>query len=89
MKAQTSHRYTFYFLKDIVVASVIFIFSQSVSCVLWVFKREDTSYPEIGTNVFQNFIDITIWPYTFVSGQGASEIISPLFPGQLIITGTV
>ena len=89
IQAQETRRYVYFFLKDMVAATVLFLMSQSVSCVLWVLKRDNSDFPDLGESLFDKFIEITLWPYAFVSGQGAAEIISPLFPGQLRITGTV
>lgn len=89
MKAKKSGKYIHCFLIDLLVASALFVVSQIVSCVLWVLKRDNPSFPELTGGILNNFVEITLWPYGFVSGQGASEIVSPLFPGQLLITGTV
>lgn len=89
MNAQKSGRYVFFFLKDVVIATVLFLMSQAVSCVLWVLKREDSDFPSFDDGLFSQFIEITIWPYAFVSGQGSAAIVSDPFPGQLLITGTV
>lgn len=89
IQAQKTKRYVFFFLKDIVVATILFFMSQAVSCVLWVLKREDSGFPVFDDGLLSQFFEITLWPYALVSGQGSSAIVSVPFPGQLLITGTV
>ncbi len=89
MDAQITGRYVFYFLKDSAIATVLFLMSQAVSCVLWVLKRQSGDFPSFDDGLLNQFIEITLWPYAFVSGQGSSVIVSDPFPGQLLITGTV
>lgn len=89
MQAQESKRYVFFFAKDMAVAFGLFLVSQAVSCILWVLKRQDLNFPELGFSLFDRFLEITFWPYAFVTGEGSTEIVSELFPGQLFITGTV
>lgn len=89
MDAKKTGRYVFYFLKDVAIATVLFLMSQAVSCVLWVLKRQRSEFPSFDEGLFNQFVEITLWPYAFVSGQGSSVIVSDPFPGQLLITGTV
>lgn len=89
MDAKATGRYVFYFLKDSAIATVLFLMSQAVSCVLWVLKRQESNFPSFDDGLFSQFVEITLWPYAFVSGQGSSVILSDPFPGQLLITGTV
>lgn len=89
MDAKKTGRYVFYFLKDAGIATALFLMSQAVSCVLWVLKRENSGFPKFDDGLLNQFVEITLWPYAFVSGEGSSTIVSDPFPGQLLITGTV
>ena len=89
MDAKRTGRYIFYFLKDAGIATALFLMSQAVSCVLWVLKRENSSFPAFDDGLFNQFVEIALWPYAFVSGEGSSTIVSDPFPGQILITGTV
>lgn len=89
LNAQTSKRYIFYFVKDGIYAAILFLPSQIISCFLWVFKRENREFPGMQDSLLQNFWDISLWPYAFVSHYGATDVTGQLFPGQLLITGTV
>ena len=40
-------------------------------------------------SLLQNFWDISLWPHSFVSHYGATDVTGQLLPGQLLITGTV
>jgi hypothetical protein len=89
MQALATKRYAFLFLKNAMISLSLFSLSQIVSCILWVFKREDPSFPKFDHSIFQNFLEIALWPYAFVTGPGSAQITSDTFPGQLLITGTV
>lgn len=89
-KAQHTKRYLFYFAKDGLVASAVFAISQLISCLLWVYKRENPNEPKFEDGIISAMVDITFWPYSFFSpGTVPPQMTSELFPGQLIITGTV
>jgi hypothetical protein len=89
MEAIETKRYVFPFFKNAMFAASLFFLSQIVSCVLWVYKRQDPSFPKFDQGVLQTFAEIALWPYAFVTGPGSSQITSEAFPGQLLITGTV
>ena len=67
LSAQSSKRYIYYFLKDGIYAAILFLPSQIISCFLWVFKRENREFPGMQDSLLQNFWDISLWPYSFVS----------------------
>lgn len=87
--AQKTGRYAYYFTRNLVTVIGLFIPSQIVSCILWVYKREHPSFPDLHGNIVQNFFEETTWPYAFATGHDATQIVSGLFPGQLLITGIV
>jgi hypothetical protein len=89
MEALETKRYVFPFFKNAMFAVSLFFLSQIVSCVLWVYKRQDPSFPKFDQGILQTFAEIALWPYAFVTGPGSSQITSEAFPGQLLITGTV
>ena len=89
MEALATRRYAVPFIKNAMFALSLFSLSQIVSCILWVYKRQDPSFPKFDHNILQNFLEITLWPYAFVTGPGSAQITSDVFPGQLLITGTV
>lgn len=89
LSAQTSKRFIYYFMKDGIYAAILFLPSQIISCFLWIFKRESREFPGMQDSLLQNFWDISLWPYAFVSHYGATDVTGQLFPGQLLITGTV
>jgi hypothetical protein len=89
MRAIETKKYVSLFAQNAMVAVALFLISQIVSCVFWVYKRQDPSFPTFSQNAFHNILEVALWPYAFVTGQGSSQIISDLFPGQLLITGTV
>jgi hypothetical protein len=82
-------RYAWPFLKNALFAIFLFLSSQVVSCFLWIYKRQDPSFPTFANGIFRNFMEIALWPYAFVNGSGSTQITSEPFPGQLLITGTV
>lgn len=88
-KAKETGKFVFYFFRDAMFATGLFLLSQTVSCVLWFLKREEANLPASDLGIIGNFLEITLWPYAFVSGESSLEIVSDFFPGQLIITGTV
>ena len=89
IKAKNTGKYYIYLLKDLSVSTALFFSSQAVSCILWYLKRESLGYFLPGKNYLTDFFTVTFWPYAFVNGQDGDLIVSPLFPGQLLITGTV
>jgi hypothetical protein len=89
MQALATKRYTFFFVKNATFAVSLFLLSQIVSCILWVYKRQDSGFPKFDNSIFHNFFEISLWPYAFVTGPGSAQIITDPFPGQLLITGTV
>lgn len=89
LKARASKRYFTFFGRDMLFAAGLFLISQVISCVLWYLKREGVEGFELGSGLFSSFAEITMWPYAFTTGQGSTEIVSTLFPGQLLITGTI
>ncbi|MCG6207326.1 hypothetical protein LPW26_21990 [Rhodopseudomonas sp. HC1] len=89
LQALETKRYIALLLKNIFVAILLFFGAQTASCMLWIYKRQDPNFPKLEGNFLQQFAEITTWPYAFVTGPGSTEINSLLFPGQLLITGTV
>jgi len=89
IEALSTRRYAVIFAKNVAFATLLFLLSQVVSCLLWVYKRQDPSFPKFDNSILYNFVEITLWPYAFVTGPGSSQITSNPFPGQLLITGTV
>ena len=87
--ALATKRYISIFAKNIAFATLLFFLSQIVSCVLWVYKRQDPAFPKFENSIFYNFFEVALWPYASVTGPGSSQITSDPFPGQLLITGTV
>ncbi len=82
-------KYTPLFAQNAMIAVALFFVSQIISCVFWLYKRQNPAFPRFDQNMFHNVLEIALWPYAFVTGPGSSQIISDLFPGQLLITGTV
>lgn len=89
IEAIETRRYTSTFIKNISFAALLFLVSQVISCILWIYKRQDPSFPTFNNSMFYNFLEVSLWPYAFVTGPGSSQINSEPFPGQLLITGTV
>ncbi len=89
MRTLATKRYIFYFIKSAAFALLLFLLSQVVSCILWIYKRQDPGFPKFESGIFRNFFEIMLWPYAFVTGPASTEITSELFPGQLLITGVV
>jgi hypothetical protein len=89
MRSLETKEYASSFFKNAMVAVSLFLLSQVVSCFLWVYKRQDPSFPKFDQNIIHNFLEIALWPYAFVTGPGSAQIVSAVFPGQLFITGTV
>jgi hypothetical protein len=89
MQALETKRYTFFLIRSGAFAVCLFLLAQVVSCILWVYKREDPSFPKFDNSMLHNFLEIATWPYAFVTGPGSAQITSSPFPGQLLITGTV
>jgi hypothetical protein len=89
VRALATKRYTYFFAKNALFAASLFSLSQIVSCILWVYKRQDPSFPKFENSIIRNFLEIATWPYAFVTGPGSTQITSDPFPGQLLITGTV
>jgi hypothetical protein len=63
--------------------------AQFVSCVLWVYKRKSPDFPALDGNFLHRFLEISSWPYAFVTRPDATQFFSVKFPGQLLITGIV
>jgi hypothetical protein len=89
MRAQATGKYVYYLTRNVITVFALFIPSQIVSCVLWIYKRETPNFPDLQGDLFHQFLEITTWPYAFVTGPEATQIVSDLFPGQLLITGIV
>jgi len=89
LAAQDTGRYAYFFVRNLVTVLALFIPSQIISCILWVYKRQDPAFPALQGNLLHQFIEITTWPYAFATGPNATQIVSDLFPGQLLITGIV
>jgi hypothetical protein len=89
MQALETKRYTVFLIKSGACAVSLFLLSQVISCILWVYKRQDPNFPKFDNSMLHNFAEITLWPYAFVTGPGSAQITSSPFPGQLLITGTV
>lgn len=76
-----------YASRDVLLSIIFFLCSQVVSNIIWPLK----------TGVTINIADrplslaISLWPYVFVfdASDASSNYIPLLFPGQLLITGTV
>jgi hypothetical protein len=74
-------------LKSLSYAFVFFLSSQLISNLIWPLK----------TNISVSLVDrilspaIALWPYAFVLDARSSppQFLHPIFPGQLLITGTV
>lgn len=88
-RAQTTGQYLYYFTRNLITVFALFVPSQIISCILWVYKRGDPAFPALEGDPLHQFIEVTTWPYAFVTGPDATQIVSPLFPGQLLITGLV
>lgn len=89
LAAQATGRYAYFFLRNIFTVSALFVPSQAISCILWIYKRENPAFPTLQGNLLHQFMEITTWPYAFATGPNAAQIVSDLFPGQLLITGVV
>jgi hypothetical protein len=90
MRSLEGKRYASNFLKNALIAVLLFVLSQVVSCLLWIYKRQDPSFPKFDQGIAYSFLEIALWPYAFVTGPaGSAQIVSAVFPGQLFITGTV
>lgn len=87
--AQRTNKYFTYLFRDVVTAFLFFMLSQLVSCALWILKREETDFPVFENGVMSSFFEITFWPYAIITDLQAGESVGALFPGQLLITGTV
>ena len=87
-KIVESGRVLFYGAFDLFLAVLFFVPNQIVSCFLWYVKRAENNVEFTG-NVFATFFDLTLWPYALVGNVETNTAIGQLFPGQLIITGTV
>lgn len=89
LAAQATGRYAYFFVRNLLTMLALFVPSQIVSCILWIYKREDPAFPALQGNLLHQFMEITTWPYAFATGPHATQIVSHLFPGQLLITGIV
>lgn len=89
LKALETKKYASLFIQNAFIATSLFLLSQILSCIFWVYKRQDPSFPKFDQGILHNLLEIALWPYAFVTGPGSSQITSDLFPGQLLITGTV
>jgi hypothetical protein len=89
LDALATKKYTASLLKSTAFAIILFLLSQAISCIFWIYKRQDPSFPKFDDNILRNFLEISLWPYAFVTGPGSTQITSDPFPGQLLITGTV
>jgi hypothetical protein len=89
MEALATKRYATPFIKNGMIAVSLFLLSEIISCILWIYKRQDPSFPTFDGNILRSFLEIALWPYAFVTGAGSAQITSGMFPGQLLITGTV
>jgi hypothetical protein len=76
-------------MRNLISVCGLFVPSQIVSCVLWVYKRHNPDFPALHGNLVHQFLEVATWPYAFVTGPDATQIVSGLFPGQLLITGIV
>ena len=94
-KAEKSGKYLRYFSLDLVIATIIFCISQAFSCILWLLKRDtydnsSLNNEDFGSSLFEAFVDISLWPYTFFNNANTDIVDSQFFlPGQMLITGTI
>jgi hypothetical protein len=74
-------------LKNLVYSFVFFFLSQLVSNLIWPMKAN------VDIPLLARFVSpaIVLWPYAFVldASSSSSQYLLPIFPGQLLITGTV
>jgi hypothetical protein len=74
-------------LKNLAYSFVFFCFSQLVSNLIWPLKTN------VDIPLLSRFVSpaIVLWPYAFVLDASSSspQYLLPIFPGQLLITGTV
>lgn len=89
LEALATKKYAASLLKSASFAVALFLLSQAISCIFWIYKRQDPYFPKFDNGIIQNFLEIALWPYAFVTGPGSTQITSDPFPGQLLITGTV
>ncbi len=87
-KITKTGRVFFYGAFDFFLATIFFVPNQIASCFLWYVKRAENNIEFTG-NLFATFFDLVFWPYALVGNVEANTTIGQLFPGQLIITGTV
>ena len=73
---------------DFLLATLFFLPNQIISCTLWYVKRAENNV-EFSGDWALIFVDLTFWPYALVENVDINSTIGQLFPGQLIITGTV
>jgi hypothetical protein len=77
----------YYLMKNFGLAIVLFMLSQLVSNLIWPLKTN------IDVSLGERLLSpaIALWPYAFVIDASAvpPHILYPIFPGQLLITGTV
>jgi hypothetical protein len=89
LAAQATGRYAYFFVRNLLTVLALFVPSQIISCILWIYKRKDPTFPALQGDLLHQFMEITTWPYAFATGPNATQIVSDLFPGQLLITGIV
>jgi hypothetical protein len=77
----------YYLIKNIVYCFAFFLLSQLVSNLIWPLKT-NLEIP-VADRLFSPAI--ALWPYAFILDANASppQYLNPVFPGQLLITGTV
>ena len=77
----------FYLAKNLAYCFVFFVLSQLISNMIWPLKTN------LAIPITDRFFSksIALWPYAFVVDASASppQYLNPIFPGQLLITGTV
>jgi hypothetical protein len=77
----------YYLTKNLLYCFVFFILSQLVSNLIWPLKTN------LAIPIADRFFSpaIALWPYAFVLDANAvpPQYLNPIFPGQLLITGTV
>ncbi|MBI2707656.1 MAG: hypothetical protein HYX35_05030 [Proteobacteria bacterium] len=78
---------TMYLVNNLVYSFFFFMLSQLVSNLIWPLKTN------MDIPLADRFFSpaIALWPYAFVLDASSSspEYVHPIFPGQLLITGTV
>ncbi len=57
MLAQTTKRYAYHFTRNLLAVFGLFVPSQIVSCILWIYKREDPAFPVLHGNLFHQFLE--------------------------------